>query len=255
MWTSICICVVSSLKWTNECRLAYPGKIFADAPACITCVYNLTSALYLCYSSTFCSSLSVSVSLNVRFTTNGACSKTYNHIYVARTDEDLSPYICNVCEFSGTNYCMPTRWLTGPLQKIPPLAQTSGYATDCGGRHFSTRPGAALTHVGSLVLRRVCESSAFSLPSSYLPRKECWKYISTYVDCLTLIFWFEPKSTGMIRYAMHVRYFLSLYQQARKTFEHPLCKTYLCTCTNRYISPLIVLTQIQKYMQCQLLNL
>jgi len=46
---------------------------------------------------------------------------------------------------------MPTRWLTGPLQKsFPTLAQTSGYATDCGGRHFSTRPGAGLPHVGSL---------------------------------------------------------------------------------------------------------
>ena len=45
---------------------------------------------------------------------------SYNHIYVARTNEDLSPYIRNVCEFSVTNYCMPTRWLTGPLQKILP---------------------------------------------------------------------------------------------------------------------------------------
>jgi len=67
---------------------AYLGKIFADAHACVVCVYNLTSALYfaikpfLCYSSTFCSSLSVSVSLNVRFTTNGVCSKTYNHIFL-----------------------------------------------------------------------------------------------------------------------------------------------------------------------------
>jgi len=25
---------------------AYPGKIFADAHACVICVYNLTSALY-----------------------------------------------------------------------------------------------------------------------------------------------------------------------------------------------------------------
>jgi len=75
---------------------------------------------------------------------------SYNHIYVARTNEDLSPYICNVCEFSVTNYCMPTRWLTGPLQKIPPMAQTSGYATECGGWNFSTRPGAELPHVGSL---------------------------------------------------------------------------------------------------------
>jgi len=44
----------------------------------------------------------------------------------------------------------------GPLQKIPPLAQTSGYATDCGGRDFSTRPGAALPHVGSLVPCNPC---------------------------------------------------------------------------------------------------
>jgi len=39
--------------------------------------------------------------------------------------------------------------LTGPFRKSP-LAHTSGYATECGGRHFSTRPGAALSHVGSL---------------------------------------------------------------------------------------------------------
>ena len=96
--------------------------------------------------------LSVSVSLNVRFTKIGVCSKTYNHTYVARTNEDLSPYICNFCEFAGTNYCMPTRWLTAPLQQsLPPLAQTSSYATDCGGRHLSTCPGAALPHVGALV--------------------------------------------------------------------------------------------------------
>ena len=37
-----------------------------------------------------------------------------------------------------------------PSEKFSPLAQTSGYATDCGGRHFSTRPGEALPHVGSL---------------------------------------------------------------------------------------------------------
>jgi len=36
-----------------------------------------------------------------------------------------------------------------PSENPPPLAHTSGYAADCGGRHFSTRPGAALSHVGS----------------------------------------------------------------------------------------------------------
>ena len=114
---------------------AYPGKIFADAHACVICVYNLTCMCFvlryitiLCYSSTLCSSLSVSVSLNVRFTTNGVCSKTYNRIYVARTNEDLSPYICNVCEFLETKYCMPTRWLTGPLQKsFSPWLKTTDY--------------------------------------------------------------------------------------------------------------------------------
>ena len=122
---------VSSAGWNGQPNVgfAYPGKIFACAHACVICVYNLTSALYFaiwpffCYSRTLCSSLSVSVSLNVRFTTNGVCSKTYNQIYVARTNEDLSPYICNVCEFSETNFCMPTWWLTGSLQKIPPWLQ------------------------------------------------------------------------------------------------------------------------------------
>jgi len=66
---------------------------------------------------------------------------TYNHIYVARTNADLSPYICNICEFLETNCCMPTRWLTGPLQKsLPPLVQTSGYATDCGGAALFDSP-------------------------------------------------------------------------------------------------------------------
>jgi len=44
----------------------------------------------------------------------------------------------------------------GPLsEKLPPLAQTSGYATDCGGRHFSIRPGVTLPHVGSLTVPEV----------------------------------------------------------------------------------------------------
>ena len=60
------------------------------------------------------------MSLNARFTTNGVCSKTYNHIFVVRTNEDLSPYICNVCQLLETNYSIPKRWLTGPLQKSSP---------------------------------------------------------------------------------------------------------------------------------------
>jgi len=45
---------------------------------------------------------------------------------------------------------MPTRWLTGPTSENPPLAQTSGYATYCGWRRFSTRSRGALSHVGAL---------------------------------------------------------------------------------------------------------
>ena len=115
----------------------YPWNFFADAHVCVVYVYNLTSALYLAINNHFCvirvpivPASRFSVSFNVRFTTNGICSKTCNHIYVARTNEDLSPYICNVCRFLGTNYCIRKRWLTGPLQQsLSPLAQTSGYAT------------------------------------------------------------------------------------------------------------------------------
>jgi len=61
---------------------------------------------------------------------NGVCAKTYADIYVARASEDLSPYLYNVCEFLGTNYCIPKRWPMGPLQQsLPPLDQTSSYAT------------------------------------------------------------------------------------------------------------------------------
>jgi len=38
----------------------------------------------------------------------------------------------NVYEFLGTNYCIPKRWPMGPhYLSLPPLAQTSGYATAC----------------------------------------------------------------------------------------------------------------------------
>ena len=114
---------VSSAAWNRQpkCRLCLPWKNIWGRPClCYLCLQSiicfvLRYTTFLCYSSTLCSSLPVSVSLNVRFTTNVVCSKSYNHICVARTDEDLSPYICNVCEFLETNYCMPTRWLTGPL--------------------------------------------------------------------------------------------------------------------------------------------
>ena len=39
-----------------------------------------------------------------------------------------------------------------PSENPPSLAHTSGYATDCGGRHFTTRPRAALSHVWSLLM-------------------------------------------------------------------------------------------------------
>jgi len=47
---------------------------------------------------------------------------------------------------------MPTRWQTGPLQKIPLWLTPLVTPLTVGGRHFSTRPGAALSHVGSLLL-------------------------------------------------------------------------------------------------------
>ena len=66
----------------------------------------------------------------MRFTTNAVCANTYTHVYVARTSEDLSPFMYNVCEFLGNNYCIPKRWPIGSLQQsLPPLAQISSYAT------------------------------------------------------------------------------------------------------------------------------
>jgi len=53
MWTSISVCVVSSLKWTTECRLCLPWKNFCGRP-CLCCVYNLTSALYFAINNHFC---------------------------------------------------------------------------------------------------------------------------------------------------------------------------------------------------------
>ena len=38
----------------------------------------------------------------------------------------------------------------GPLQKIPPLAQTCGYATDGGRAALFDSPRAELPHVGAL---------------------------------------------------------------------------------------------------------
>ena len=59
----------------------------------------------------------------MRLITSGACPKiTPTYIYVARTSEDLSPYICNVCEFLGTHYCIPSA-------KFARLPQTSCFAT------------------------------------------------------------------------------------------------------------------------------
>ena len=120
---------MSSAGWYGQpkCRLCLPWKNFCGCP-CLCNMYlqsNICFVLrsiiiFVLFEYPLFQPLSVSVSLNVRFTKIGVCSKTYNHTYVARTNEDLSPYICNFCEFAGTNYCMPTRWLTGPLQKISP---------------------------------------------------------------------------------------------------------------------------------------
>jgi len=76
-----------------------------------------------------CCSLSVSLSLNVRCTTNRVWAKTYIHICGANKRRQ-NPYTRNVCEFLGTNYCIPKRCLMGHLQQsFPPLAQTTSYTT------------------------------------------------------------------------------------------------------------------------------
>jgi len=49
----------------------------------------------------------------------------------------------------GTNYCMPTRWLTGPLQKIPPWLTPLVMPLTVEGGTFRL----ALSHAGSLVAR------------------------------------------------------------------------------------------------------
>ena len=59
-----------------------------------------------------------------------------------------------------------------PSENPLPLAQTSGYATDCGGRHFSTRPGAALSHVGSLSSASTAYSVFFRHMVWYGPTSE-----------------------------------------------------------------------------------
>jgi len=60
----------------------------------------------------------------------------------ARTNEDLSSYICNVCDFLETNYCMPTQWLTGPFQKsFPPWLKPLVTPLIVGGGTFRLTPG------------------------------------------------------------------------------------------------------------------
>jgi len=100
------------------------------------------------------------------------CTSVYNHFCVIRVPlvpasllachwmcdsprtgyDDLQPYICGANKrrlkpiymqrlwVFRNELCMPTRQLTGPLQKSSPLVQTSGYATDCGGAALFDSP-------------------------------------------------------------------------------------------------------------------
>ena len=83
-------------------------------------------------------------------------------IYVARTNEDLSPCICNVCEFLGTNYCMPTLWLTGPLQKISPLGSNLWLRHWLEGGTFRLAPGRFFPMSGPwFLVRKFCIEQMF----------------------------------------------------------------------------------------------
>ena len=75
-------CIVSNLKTKSKMStLPTPAKISADAHACVVCVYNLTSAFYWARNNHYVlfDYPFGSVSLNVQFTTNGMCTKTYTN--------------------------------------------------------------------------------------------------------------------------------------------------------------------------------
>ena len=59
--------------------------------------------------------------------------KSFKQLKLTTSPDKYFPFLWNnVYEFLGINYCTPKRCPKGPLQlSLPPLAQTSSYATDC----------------------------------------------------------------------------------------------------------------------------
>ena len=95
---------------------------------------------------------------------------------------DLSPYICNVCEFLETNYCIPARWLTGPLQKsFPPWLKPLVTPLTVGGGTFRLAPGRHFPMSGPCCLilenmTNVCLIYGNFLARNYLKWQYFWQY-------------------------------------------------------------------------------
>jgi len=95
MWTPIWI--VTSVAWNGQakCRLCRPLENFCwSLCLCCLCLQCNICFVLSCkypfsrYSSILCCNLLVTMSLNVRFTTNRVCMKSYTHVYEAWTCED-----------------------------------------------------------------------------------------------------------------------------------------------------------------------
>jgi len=64
--------------------------------------------------------------------------KSFNQLKLITSPDKYFPFLWNnVYEFLGTNYCATKRWPKAPLQlSLPPLAQTSCYATAARCQEF-----------------------------------------------------------------------------------------------------------------------
>ena len=94
------------------------GKISACAHACVVCAYNATPALYCPINNHFCV-------IRVHFVATSRlagwmCDFECVIHHERGVREDLSPYFCDVCEFLGSNYCIPKRWPMGPFHQVCP---------------------------------------------------------------------------------------------------------------------------------------
>ena len=107
--------------------LSINGNIYVNAYASVVFVYNATSALYcatnkpfLCYSSTLYYNLSISMLLNVQFSTNG-CAWRHTPTYMWREQAKTKAHIYVMyMKFLRTNYCIRKRWPVDPFSKVWP---------------------------------------------------------------------------------------------------------------------------------------